>query len=161
MEENTKSQIDAIAKDLGLTKGSFYHHFKNKDQYLKKILQFWETQTTEKAMIHMPKFTGNLRDKLKQTEIFLHESNILKIEKSIRQSISLSIVQEYLRKMDPLRISIMVKFFIDDGYSLDEAEFKSRMIYNIQIAELITFGKPSSHFLSLDELEARLDFYLL
>jgi len=38
--------IDAMCSQLGVTKGSFYHHFKNRKVYLRAILEFWEEKYT-------------------------------------------------------------------------------------------------------------------
>ena len=38
--------IENLTKSLNKTKGSFYHHFKNRDDYFKKLLEFWETKQT-------------------------------------------------------------------------------------------------------------------
>lgn len=39
--------IELMCQRLGLTKGSFYHHFKNREHYLESILAFWEERFTE------------------------------------------------------------------------------------------------------------------
>jgi len=41
-------RIDALCKRLGVTKGSFYHHFKNHRAYLEAILQHWEDEYTSR-----------------------------------------------------------------------------------------------------------------
>ena len=38
--------IDAMCQRLNVTKGSFYHHFKNRHAYLDAILAFWEDKYT-------------------------------------------------------------------------------------------------------------------
>lgn len=38
--------IENLTKKLNKTKGSFYHHFKNRDDYSKKLLEFWEEKQT-------------------------------------------------------------------------------------------------------------------
>jgi len=38
--------IENLTKKLNKTKGSFYHHFKNRDDYFKKLLEFWEKKQT-------------------------------------------------------------------------------------------------------------------
>ena len=37
--------IAAIARDLGVTKGSFYWHFATRDELLEELLQVWESET--------------------------------------------------------------------------------------------------------------------
>lgn len=40
--------IDGMCRQLEVTKGSFYHHFKNRDAFLEGLLTYWEnTYTTQ------------------------------------------------------------------------------------------------------------------
>ena len=39
--------IDAMCKLMTVTKGSFYHHFKNRETFLEAILAFWEDKYTQ------------------------------------------------------------------------------------------------------------------
>ncbi len=38
--------IENLTKRLNKTKGSFYHHFKNRDDYFEQLLLFWEEKQT-------------------------------------------------------------------------------------------------------------------
>lgn len=40
--------IDFMCRHLNVTKGSFYHHFKNRDVFLEGLLEYWENQYTLK-----------------------------------------------------------------------------------------------------------------
>ncbi len=42
--------IDALITQLGVTKGSFYHHFKNRAAYSEALLDFWEKQMTQEVI---------------------------------------------------------------------------------------------------------------
>lgn len=39
--------IEAMCKLMKVTKGSFYHHFKNREAFLEAILAFWEDKYTQ------------------------------------------------------------------------------------------------------------------
>ena len=39
--------IDAMCQLLSVTKGSFYHHFQNRDAFLEAILSYWEDKFTK------------------------------------------------------------------------------------------------------------------
>jgi len=43
--------IDAMCKLMTVTKGSFYHHFKNRQAFLDAILSFWEDKYTKKFIL--------------------------------------------------------------------------------------------------------------
>ena len=38
--------IENLTKRLNITKGSFYHHFKSRQDYSEKLLEFWEEKQT-------------------------------------------------------------------------------------------------------------------
>lgn len=38
--------IENLTRKLSITKGSFYHHFKSRDDYFEKLLAFWEKKQT-------------------------------------------------------------------------------------------------------------------
>jgi AcrR family transcriptional regulator len=40
-------RVEVLARELGVSKGSFYWHFKNRDELLQAMLGEWETQETD------------------------------------------------------------------------------------------------------------------
>jgi AcrR family transcriptional regulator len=46
--------IDNLAGELGLTKGSFYHHFKNGSDFEEQLVAFWAEQYLSTATIPLP-----------------------------------------------------------------------------------------------------------
>ncbi len=44
--------IDALCKQFGVTKGSFYHHFKSHKAYLTAVLQYWQDEYTSRFIEH-------------------------------------------------------------------------------------------------------------
>jgi AcrR family transcriptional regulator len=44
--------IDSLCQRFGVTKGSFYHHFKNRQSYLEALLEFWEERYTSRFIAY-------------------------------------------------------------------------------------------------------------
>lgn len=42
--------IDELTRRLGLTKGSYYHHFKSRDGFVDALLRYWEQERTQKII---------------------------------------------------------------------------------------------------------------
>lgn len=40
-------KVEALARDLGVTKGSFYWHFEDRNDLLEALLELWEAETEE------------------------------------------------------------------------------------------------------------------
>jgi AcrR family transcriptional regulator len=52
-EEGTDAlTIDSLCQRFSVTKGSFYHHFKNRQAFLEALLQFWEERYTSKFIAY-------------------------------------------------------------------------------------------------------------
>ncbi|WP_422037036.1 TetR/AcrR family transcriptional regulator [Roseibium sp.] len=60
--ENIK--IVNLAKDLGVTSGSFYWHFKDLGELLRSTLEFWEIELTDRISERYRSFDGNATDRL-------------------------------------------------------------------------------------------------
>ena len=44
--------VEPLARHLGVTKGSFYWHFANREALLERTLQLWEKQETDEVLNH-------------------------------------------------------------------------------------------------------------
>ena len=59
----TKITIDNLCNLLGITKGAFYHHFKNIDGYIDALMAFWVKENTL-AFIEKVEKLGSSKEKL-------------------------------------------------------------------------------------------------
>lgn len=46
-------RVDTLAKELQITRGSFYHHFSNREELLQGILSSWRARATEDVILHL------------------------------------------------------------------------------------------------------------
>src|SRR3546814_13384963 len=37
-------KVDRLANRLGVTRGGFYHHFKDRDEFFDQVIQYWEAK---------------------------------------------------------------------------------------------------------------------
>ncbi|MEP4767506.1 MAG: TetR/AcrR family transcriptional regulator [Roseibium sp.] len=57
-------KIVGLAKELGVTSGSFYWHFKDLNDLLTSALDFWEAELTDKIMVQAREFDGSAEDRI-------------------------------------------------------------------------------------------------
>lgn len=50
--------VEALARDLGVTKGSFYWHFSNRDALLEAVALRWEERATTRMMASLERITS-------------------------------------------------------------------------------------------------------
>ncbi|WP_297843666.1 TetR/AcrR family transcriptional regulator [Pseudomonas sp.] len=46
-------RVDTLAKAMSITRGSFYHHFSNREELLQGILTSWRARATEDVILHL------------------------------------------------------------------------------------------------------------
>ncbi|MEM1065474.1 MAG: TetR/AcrR family transcriptional regulator [Pseudomonadota bacterium] len=59
-------KADRLAKGLGITRGSFYWHFKNVADLMRAVLQKWKEQQTERVIASIEKTGGTAEDRLQR-----------------------------------------------------------------------------------------------
>lgn len=63
-EGSGKLRIDAICRELGVSKGSFYWHFKDRNDFLHSIVAYWADHYTERVKREVQKHGGSAKERL-------------------------------------------------------------------------------------------------
>ena len=126
-------RVETLAKYLGVTKGSFYWHFKDRDELLRAVLQTWKE--------------GRLRDIDKQSEATPGREReqlllIIEIYSSSRNRKGISIelaMRDWARRdvqasrvveaVDSYRLNNARKLFVASGVPDTEAARRSQLLY--------------------------------
>jgi AcrR family transcriptional regulator len=56
--------VEALARDIGVTKGSFYWHFRDRPALLEALLDDWEARATAPLLGRLKRMGGEPRDRL-------------------------------------------------------------------------------------------------
>ncbi|OEU67952.1 MAG: hypothetical protein BA863_07655 [Desulfovibrio sp. S3730MH75] len=133
LAEHTVQQltIDALCNQLNVTKGSFYHHFKGRADYLERMLAHWVEVWTIGSM--------NQADAVSKTAVerfdaIVDKSNNLPHgpETSIRSWAQRdALAQSYLEKVDSIRINYLFEIFNEVSGDADRAFLLARISYSL------------------------------
>jgi AcrR family transcriptional regulator len=114
-------RIMPIALQLGVTKGSFYWHFKNLDDYQAALLDEWERCYTQEA-IHWIESEGKDPAEKLRTWITGAAYADFKLDRAVRSwALTKPTVQEVRARVDNDRIDYLTKLLRGVGWSKDEA----------------------------------------
>lgn len=58
-------RVDNLAKELSITRGSFYYHFKSRDELLQSLLTDWRTRATENIIQQLGSTQYSAQEKLR------------------------------------------------------------------------------------------------
>ncbi|MBR9867413.1 MAG: TetR/AcrR family transcriptional regulator [Oceanospirillales bacterium] len=156
-------RVDKLAKQLKITRGSFYHHFTSRDDLLVSILDKWRLRATESVI---ERIQSSSNDPVEQITTLMNlpitgkrSFDGASIEISIRawarrDKLARSAVEE----VDKYRLSFIRSIFKDLGHQPDQAEDLANLVYSYIVAmSLIHFD---NNFEERREMSRRLAEFL-
>lgn len=128
-------RVEPLAKLLKVTKGSFYWHFKNRENFLEAILQTWVNQETSSIINQVEAIGGDAATKLLNLlELTVQDDG--QVENAIRSwATKDSKVAAVLEKVDKLRLGYTKDLFLAVGFTPFEAMVRARMAYYFLVGE--------------------------
>lgn len=114
-------RIMLIAEKLGVTKGSFYWHFKNLDEYQQAVLKHWEHSHTEQIIEYVEHAGGDAQSKLRNL-FMLTVSADFSLSRAIRSwSLANHSAREVQARVDQKRLAYVAELLRGIGWSKDDA----------------------------------------
>jgi AcrR family transcriptional regulator len=128
-------RVEPLAQLLNVTKGSFYWHFKNRDELLEAILQDWVSRETDSIIEQVEVAGGDASTKLLHLfELAIQDDG--RVEHAIRSwAANDSKVALLLDQVDQHRLSYTKTLFLELGFTPFEAMVRARMVYYALIGE--------------------------
>ena len=129
-------KVDRLAKTLGVTRGGFYHHFKNQQDIIDRLVKHWR----ETNDILPP--LGDLSSPAKAAEKLNELVQRVILEEDFSPSFDLAIrewarvddkIKKAVDKVDASRIRKLVELFKALGCDEEEASIRARVFYFHQI----------------------------
>ena len=120
-------RIDDLVNSLGVTKGSFYWHFKNRNDFLDSLLLYWADEITTRAIQNVTQLDGTPEERLYAIMETVQQRKFAKYEMGVR---SLAVVEpkaaKAVRKVDQNRLAFIRSLFSEMGFKGDELEMRTR-----------------------------------
>jgi AcrR family transcriptional regulator len=128
-------RVEPLARRLKVTKGSFYWHFKNRDDLLDAILQHWIELETDGIIEEVERKGGTANQKmLYLSEIAAQEDG--RSENAIRAwSRQSPHVAAILAEVDQRRLDYVQNLFLEMGFTPFESLVRARLAYHSLIGE--------------------------
>ncbi len=135
-------RIEALAQALGVTKGGFYGHFKDRQALLDEMLDTWERASTDEVLERVERKGGDARAKLRRAGALTFSDCLLPIDLAVRDwSRRDQTVAKRLQRVDNQRIDYMRSLF--GTFCTDEDDIEARCM----LAFSLVIG---NHFMAAD-----------
>jgi AcrR family transcriptional regulator len=123
--------VEPLARRLGTTKGSFYWHFKDRDDLLQAALERWEDEDTT-AVIAAVTAVEDPRERLDAlAHRALGDALRLGFDAAILAAAGDPRVQPVLVRVTRARTAFIVRLYRDLGLSKRDAERQARLTYSL------------------------------
>ncbi len=128
-------RVEPLARSLGVTTGSFYWHFRDRDDLLHAVIDHWADEMTGAVARRMGS-TDAPGDQLRKLMLDITRENRSRYEISIRNWAAFdTYAAKAVRSVDDCRMAFVHGLFLQLGFDSDEAELRSRMLLCHQIGE--------------------------
>ena len=129
-EGQAKLRIDTICSALGVTKGSFYWHFKDRDDFIHSVVQFWSDRFTNPVMASVSELDSPAGERLKALMHTVSEGRFARYDVSIRAWAAQDpeLVTAIVKAVDKRRLAFVGSLFAKMGFDGFEAEMRARAV---------------------------------
>lgn len=132
-------RVDTLAKELKITRGSFYYHFKGRSELLDGILSDWRARATEDVINQLRDAQSSPKEQLDRLLELPHHGQTAKEAASIELGIRAwarrdKQARQAIDEVDSHRLSYIEGLLIQIGVSADEAKDRAYLIYAYQVS---------------------------
>lgn len=136
-EGQSKLRIEQLVDHLGVTKGSFYWHFKDRDDFVTRLAEHWAGISTTQIVTDVEGVTGDARHRLRALMELHHKADVGKYDMAMRSwAAQDSQVARIVRRVDKQRAAFVRSLFMEMGFEGRELEVRVETFSVFQSLEM-------------------------
>ncbi|GLS98156.1 TetR family transcriptional regulator [Piscinibacter gummiphilus] len=142
-------RVDVLAKEMSVTRGSFYWHFKDRDELLRRVLKAWQDGATEALIAkfeeqHHEEPLLLVKDLLSLPFRGRAAKRAASIELAIRAwARSDETARQAVEDVDSRRIAYIAQVFSALGFGIKDARSRAFALYAYTVTESLLTGQGS------------------
>lgn len=136
--------INPLAQRLGVTKGSFYWHFRNRAALLDALLSRWERHSGSEMLEHITSI-ADPRARLRQ--LFLrvaHEVETTRVHAALLKGTERPRIREVVERTAQRYLDVLVSAYRQTGMSADSAAHRAQLTYAAYVGFLQLTSAPGA-----------------
>lgn len=155
---NAKLRVETVAAALGVTTGSFYWHFKDRDAFLESLVRYWGTAYTDEVIEQMTGVEGDAKHRFRMLLETVVRGNYAGYDVSVRAwAAQEPKILDLVAEVDQRRLAFMGSLLAEIGFEGEELEMRTRtalgyLVFDALIA--VARNDDSERFRMLERFEA-------
>jgi len=133
--------IERLAVQLGVTRGSFYHHFQDREQLLSAMLDYWVEHWTEDIRTTLVALNLDARESLLALMRLIRERKAADYDVVFRAwALHDPLARKVVKRVDKIRLDYIRSLFARLGFDELETESRARLLLYYEMAEPAMFA---------------------
>jgi AcrR family transcriptional regulator len=133
-------RVDLLAQQLGVTRGSFYWHFRDREDLLRRVLRAWHELATEQLTARLENAHTDALEQLRDVVSLPFRGRsaerAARIELAIRAWARRDeMARHAVDEADASRIGYIAQIFSALGFAIAEARARAFLLYSYVVAE--------------------------
>ena len=120
---------ETIAAALGVTTGSFYWYFADREAFLKSLVEYWATAMTDPAIEQASQLPGDASQRLKIVLDLVMRDDLARYDVSVRAwAAQEPTIRPIVAAADARRLGFLRSLFVEMGFTGNALEMRIRAV---------------------------------
>lgn len=120
-------QIQKLAEAMDVTRGSFYWHFKNRNDFTLSLFDYWHRKYTQPVPGMVEAAGGTAEEKLLRLFNMVYENDLTRYDLPLRSWAAQDpAIAKLVRRTDRFRLGFIRGLFIELGFTDSDLEVRAR-----------------------------------
>jgi len=135
-------RVEVLAKEMGVTKGSFYWHFKDRDDLLQRMLMAWRDEATEQIIFRFESRHLSARELIRDLLTLPFRGAAAREAAATELAIRAwarrdEAARRVLDEVDAKRLTYITQCFRALGFSATESRSRAFALYGYELSEAL------------------------
>ncbi len=121
--------IDGLSRRLGVSRGSFYWHFKNRTDFIRQLVDYWATLSLSSVDSEVDLPEVDAKQRLLSLMEAIVNRRLARYDIAIRAWASRDpLAEKMVKKVDEFRLGFVSSLFAEIGFEDDELKMRARTL---------------------------------
>ncbi len=137
-----RPRIDSLVAEIGVTRGSFYWHFKNRADFVSQLVDFWHRESTLVVSEYLDDLPASPREKLRELMKMVFVEELTRHDNAVRNwALGEPDIRQRVKAGDRFRLNYVRRLFEDCGFDAEQADFRAGIFVSQASREGDLFGR--------------------